>query len=199
MRPEDGGDGEVEVALWLVGVAKGAVGHDGGPELQVQQAALEVDKLAAEDTVGGRQRAARSEGGDAVEEDVGGDLEAAVGALEDVLRGEWRERLEGERQGEEGEEGEGVADGARDGADLEAGRLGGILGGAVVGYGAGDEDGAKEEEERFNTEGVSRAAWQGRISTSWVTHVPQGMAMMGSSVSGQMQIYVYSCCVFDQW
>lgn len=54
-------------------------------ELQVEQAALEVDEADTEGGVGGGEGAIRAEGGEAGEEDVDGDLETRLSRGEDVV------------------------------------------------------------------------------------------------------------------
>lgn len=93
MGPQDGREGIVEVTVWLVDVAEGAVSKDGGPELDIEQPALQVDKLGSEGEVALREGIVGAEGRDAVEEHVDGDLEAALCAEEEVLGGEDGERL----------------------------------------------------------------------------------------------------------
>lgn len=85
VRPEEGRQSIVQVALWFVGVAKRAVGEDLRAELGVQQAAFHVDKLGSQGVVAGGEDVARAEDGHTVEEHVDGDLEAALRAGEEVL------------------------------------------------------------------------------------------------------------------
>lgn len=92
--PEYAGQGVVEVAPGLVRVAEGAVGEDIRAELEVEETALEVDELGSESLVRRGEGIVRADGSDAVEEGVGGDLEAAFGQGEEVLRAEVGEGLD---------------------------------------------------------------------------------------------------------
>lgn len=179
VRPQHPRDGKVQVALGLVRVTKGALGHDGVPKLQVQQAALEVDKLAAQDLVGRRQRAAGPQRGDAVEEHVGRDLQAALGLVEHVFRREKGERLEEEEQRQEGEDGEGVAGRRGERLDGYAGGFRGVADGAVVGYRLGEEDRAEEDEEGLDA--ARLLAWRIRLvlSQGKAAYEDHGIAMVG--------------------
>lgn len=150
MGPQHRRQSIVQVALWFVDVAKGTLGEDVGAELEIEQSALEVDEFRPQRLVARCEGVAGAKGRDAVEEDVDGDLEAALGAEEEVLGGEEGERLDEMDGGDEEEEGEGEPD-AR-GGRLDGEVVGGGAEGAIPRDGLGEEDGAEEDEEREDAE-----------------------------------------------
>lgn len=89
VRSQEGGERVVEVGAGLIGGAEGA-GEDFGAVLEVEEAGFKVDKLGAEGLVVGGEDVVGAEGAEAVEEDVGVDLEAGLSHLEDVFWGEER-------------------------------------------------------------------------------------------------------------
>lgn len=150
MGPQHRRQSIVQVALWFVDVAKGTLGDDVGAELEIEQSALEVDEFRPQRLVARCEGVAGAKGRHAVEEDVDGDLEAALGAEEEVLGGEEGERLDEMDGGDEEEEGEREPD-AR-GGRLDGEVVGGGAEGAIPRDGFGEEDGAEEDEEREDAE-----------------------------------------------
>lgn len=101
MRPQDRGEGIVEVAPRLVSAAEEAFRQDFRAELEVQKAAFLVDEFGPQDVIPFGVDVVGPHGRDAIEEHVDGYLQAALRLGEDVFGRKEGQCFDNKREGEE--------------------------------------------------------------------------------------------------